>query len=73
MSTNPDKDTTRSEYDFSAGVRGRHHQQFQAGANVMFLDADVATVFKDSESAKPCGFSVRPFMSISTLARDQID
>lgn len=40
----------RTEYDFSAGVRGRHHQQYQAGTNVVFLDSDVAKVFKDSES-----------------------
>ena len=40
----------RSEYDFSAGVRGKHHQNYQAGTNVVFLDADVAKAFKDSES-----------------------
>lgn len=39
-----------SEYDFSAGVRGKHHQQYKAGTNVVFLDADVAKAFKDSES-----------------------
>lgn len=40
----------RPEYDFSAGVRGKHHEQYQAGTNVVFLDADIAKVFKDSES-----------------------
>lgn len=43
-------DDMRPEYDFSAGVRGKHHEQYKAGANVVFLDADVAKVFKDSES-----------------------
>jgi len=43
-------DELRSEYDFSDGVRGKHHQQYQAGTNVVFLDADVAKAFKDSES-----------------------
>ena len=43
-------DDLRTEYDFSAGVRGKHHQQYQAGTNVVFLDADVAMAFKDSES-----------------------
>jgi hypothetical protein len=43
-------DERRSEYDFSDGVRGKHHQQYQAGTNVVFLDADVAKAFKDSES-----------------------
>lgn len=43
-------DEPRAEYDFSAGVRGKHHQQYKAGTNVVFLDADVAQAFKDSES-----------------------
>jgi hypothetical protein len=40
----------RPEYDFSADVRGTHHEQYKAGTNVVFLDSDVAKVFKDSES-----------------------
>ncbi len=40
----------RSEYDFSAGVRGKHHQQYKTGTNVVFLDPDIARAFKDSES-----------------------
>jgi hypothetical protein len=43
-------DDLRSEYDFSGGVRGKHHEQYQAGTNVVFLDPDIAKVFKDSES-----------------------
>jgi len=43
-------DDMRFEYDFSAGVRGKHHEQYEAYTNVVFLDADVAKVFKDSES-----------------------
>jgi len=43
-------DELRPEYDFSAGVRGKHHQQYEGGTNVVFLDADVAKAFKDSES-----------------------
>lgn len=38
----------RSEYDFSNGVRGRHHEAYRSGTNVVFLDPDVAEVFKDS-------------------------
>ena len=44
------QDELRSEYDFSTGVRGKHHQHYKAGTNVVFLDADVAKAFKDSES-----------------------
>ena len=43
-------DELRSEYDFSSGVLGKHFQQYKAGTNVVFLDADVAMAFKDSES-----------------------
>lgn len=43
-------DDLRSEYDFSDGVRGKHHQQYKAGTNVVFLDPDIARAFKDSES-----------------------
>lgn len=43
-------DEMRSEYDFSQGVRGKHHQAYQQGVNVVFLDEDVAKVFKNSES-----------------------
>jgi len=38
----------RSEYDFSHGIRGTHHQEYRAGTNVVFLDPDVAEVFTDS-------------------------
>jgi len=38
------------EYDFSQGVRGKHHEAYRAGTNVVFLDPDVAKVFTDSAS-----------------------
>lgn len=40
----------RPEYDFSKGVRGAHYQAYSAGTNVIFLEPDVAKVFKDSDS-----------------------
>lgn len=40
----------RAGYDFSAGVRGKHHRAYKAGTNVVLLDADVAKVFTDSPS-----------------------
>jgi hypothetical protein len=43
-------DELRPEYDFSKGVRGRHHAAFKAGTNVVLLDADVARAFPDSSS-----------------------
>ena len=45
-----DSDEMRPEYDFSRGVRGKHHTDYRAGTNVVFLDSDVAEVFADSAS-----------------------
>ena len=43
-----DQHNLRDEYDFSGGVRGKHHEAYRSGTNVVFLDPDVAEVFKDS-------------------------
>src|SRR5437870_551971 len=43
-------DAMRPEYDFSPGVRGKHHQAYRAGTNVVFLERDLAEVFPDSAS-----------------------
>ncbi|MEM6405290.1 MAG: hypothetical protein AAF669_01655 [Pseudomonadota bacterium] len=40
----------RQEYDFSSSVRGKHFRAYQEGTNVIFLEPDVADVFKDSGS-----------------------
>jgi hypothetical protein len=48
--TPEETDDIRPEYDFSQGVRGKHHQAYQAGTNVVFLEPDVAKVFTDSAS-----------------------
>jgi hypothetical protein len=44
------RDALRSEYDFSRGVRGKHHAAYRTGTNVVFLDPDVAKAFPDSSS-----------------------
>lgn len=41
-------DEMRPEYDFSGGVRGKHHKAYRAGTNVVFLDPDIAQVFTNS-------------------------
>ena len=43
-------DELRAEYDFSAGVRGKHHLAYKAGTNVVVLDPDVAKAFPDASS-----------------------
>jgi hypothetical protein len=67
MSQKPasDQDDLRAEYDFSAGVRGKHHEAYRRGTNVVFLDPDVAEVFKDSTSVN------RALRLLLTLAREQ--
>ncbi len=48
---NPEEDESMlPEYDFSHGVRGKHHEAYKAGTNVIFLDPDLAKVFADSAS-----------------------
>jgi hypothetical protein len=43
-------DEIRPEYDFSAGVRGVHHEAYRGGTNVVFLEPDLAEAFPDSAS-----------------------
>ena len=58
-------DDLRPEYDFSAGVRGKHFEAYRQGTNVVFLDPDVAAIFKDSASVNTA------LRLLLTLAREQ--
>ena len=44
------KTELQPEYDFSAGVRGKHARQYRRGTNVVLLEPDVARVFPDAAS-----------------------
>ncbi len=66
MSQN-DKDTLREEYDFSGGVRGKRHEAYREGTNVVLLERDVAEVFKDSAAVN------RALRAIAQVARDHAD
>ena len=44
------EDKMRDEYEFSGGVRGKFYSEYMKGTNVVLLDADVAEVFRDSET-----------------------
>ncbi len=50
MSKNSKDIEMQPEYDFSKGVRGKHYRAYQEGSNVVFIEPDIAKVFKDSES-----------------------
>jgi hypothetical protein len=43
-------DDIRPEYDFSKGVRGKHHAAYKAGTNVVLLEPDIAKAFPDSSA-----------------------
>jgi hypothetical protein len=60
-----EQDEMRPEYDFSGGVRGKHHLAYGAGTNVVFLEPDVARVFTDSASVN------RALRLLLDLAREQ--
>jgi hypothetical protein len=59
-------DEMRPEYDFSGGVRGKHHEAYRGGTNVVFLEPDVAKVFTDSASVN------RILRLLVRLAKEQV-
>ena len=62
-----DRDTLREEYDFSGGVKGKHHEAYVQGTNVVLLERDVAEVLKDSAAVN------RALRAIVQVARDHAD
>ena len=60
-----DQGDLRVEYDFSAGVRGKHYEAYRRGTNVGLLDPDVAEVFNDSAAVNTA------LRLLRTLAREQ--
>lgn len=47
------EDELRSEYDFSqlaGGIKGKYIERYQAGTNIVRLDADVARAFPTEEA-----------------------
>jgi hypothetical protein len=61
-----EKDDLEPEYDFSGGVRGKHFEAYKKGTNVVFLDPDIAAVFKDSAAVN------NALRLLLTLAREQV-
>ena len=48
MNQKADTNDMRPEYDFSGGVRGKHHKAYREDTNVVLLEPEVARVFRDS-------------------------
>lgn len=47
QSKRPD-DEMRAEYDLRGGVRGKYYERYKEGTNVVLLEPDIASVFRDS-------------------------
>jgi hypothetical protein len=70
MSTKPDADELREEYDFTPeqlrrGERGKYATRYAEGTNVVLLDPDVAEVFPDSVSVN------RALRALAEIIREQ--
>ena len=64
-----DEDTMRDEYDFSMGLRGRHHEEYMKDTYVVLLERDVAKVFKDSVSVNK---ALRALIRVAEDCTDQV-
>ena len=62
-----DEGKLRDEYDFSGGVRGKHHEAYRKGTNVVVLSQDVAEDIEDSAEVN------QALGAIAELARDRAD
>ena len=70
MSTKPDADELREEYDFTPeqlrrGERGKYAARYAERTNVVLLDPDVAEVFPDSVSVN------RALRALAEIIREQ--
>ena len=66
MNQKPDADELRAEYDFSSGVRGKHHEAYRDGTNVVLLEPAVAKAFPNSEAVN------RALRLLIDLADDEV-
>jgi len=58
----PDRDTVRPEYDFSAGVRGVTAARYRQGTNVILLDPSLLDVFPDAASVNEALRALAPVL-----------
>ncbi len=66
MSQDSDQDVMRADYDFSNGIRGKHHEAYRQGTNLVLLEPDVAEVFKDSATVNAT------LRTLVKIARDHV-
>ena len=58
----------RSEYDFSAGIRGKYVDACRDGTNVVLIDPELAIAFPDSKSVND---ALRVLLAIATRAESR--
>lgn len=66
MSQDNEQDVMRTEYDFTSGIRGKHHEAYRQGTNLVLLEPDVAEVFKDSATVNAA------LRTLVNIARDHV-
>ena len=66
MNQDNEQDVMRTEYDFSTGIRGKHHEAYRQGTNLVLLEPDVAEVFKDSATVNAA------LRTLVNIARDHV-
>ena len=50
MNDTTENEDLREDYDFSGGVRGKHHRAYRDGTNLVLLEPDVAKIFTSSKA-----------------------
>jgi hypothetical protein len=63
-----DRDTMRTEYDFSRAVRGVTAARYAQGANVVVIDPDILDVFPTSASVNEALRALAPVLRQNRLA-----
>jgi hypothetical protein len=55
-----DDENMQAEYDFSGGVRGKHHQSMESGYTITIHQEDGTTVVKEVKPRKPSSRTKMP-------------
>jgi hypothetical protein len=67
--TTEDRDTMRSEYDFSGAVRGVTATRYAKGTNIVVVDPEVLDVFPNSGAVNEALRALAPVLRRRRMAR----
>jgi hypothetical protein len=71
--TGSTSDSMRDEYDLSeleGGVRGKYHERYASGTNLVLLQPDVAVAFPDAESVNE---ALRALLKVAARVKTDSD